>query len=236
METQTITLSPGPTAGSSTQAGSKRTLHRSGSDQSIAPEAGKAFAAIEPLHGIVEGEPAANRTEVDPARAARFLEGWARKLGAVDIGVTRLRPEHVYAVGGRRDRYGRPLVHELPLAIAFTVEMDREMVAAAPRAPTVMESARQYHRAAGIDGVARWRIDQQACYTYWCSAGTDCARCVAACPFSHPDNLLHRLIRAGVRRSAPFRRAALRLDDLFYGRRPRPAPVPAWMNREGDSA
>ncbi len=60
-----------------------------------------------------------------------------------------------------------------------------------------------------IDGVRRWQIDQEACFTLWCKLGTDCARCVRVCPYSHPNNLLHNLVRAGVRRSAPFRRLAI---------------------------
>jgi len=30
-----------------------------------------------------------------------------------------------------------------------------------------------------IDGVLRWQIDQQACFTYWTKTGTDCARCMS---------------------------------------------------------
>lgn len=81
-----------------------------------------------------------------------------------------------------------------------------------------------------IAGVTRWQIDQEACFTLWCRLGTDCARCVRVCPYSHPDNLLHNLVRAGVRRSAPFRRMAIRLDDVFYGRAPPPAELPQWMD------
>jgi reductive dehalogenase len=80
-----------------------------------------------------------------------------------------------------------------------------------------------------VDGVPRWRIDQESCFGYWCSIGTDCARCLRVCPYSHPDDALHRLVRAGVRRSAPFRRAALKLDDLFYGRRPPTRNLEDWM-------
>ena len=80
-----------------------------------------------------------------------------------------------------------------------------------------------------IDGVERWQIDQEACFTLWCKLGTDCARCVRVCPYSHPDNLLHRLVRSGVRRSAPFRRLAITLDDVFYGKTPVPAPLPEWL-------
>jgi ferredoxin len=80
-----------------------------------------------------------------------------------------------------------------------------------------------------LDGVRRWQIDQEACFALWCKLGTDCARCVRVCPYSHPDNLLHNLVRSGVRRSAPFRRMAIALDDVFYGRTPPPAELPDWM-------
>ena len=73
-----------------------------------------------------------------------------------------------------------------------------------------------------IDGVKRWQIDSESCYTYWCLAGTDCGRCVTVCPFAHPDNWFHRLVRFGIRNSYLFRRLAIPLDDLFYGRRPNP--------------
>jgi reductive dehalogenase len=73
-----------------------------------------------------------------------------------------------------------------------------------------------------IDGVLRWQIHSESCFTYWCQAGTDCGRCVVVCPFAHPDNWFHRLVRSGIRNSRVFRRLALPLDDLFYGKRPRP--------------
>jgi reductive dehalogenase len=73
-----------------------------------------------------------------------------------------------------------------------------------------------------IDGVMRWQVNSESCYTYWCHAGTDCGRCVIVCPFAHPDNWFHRLVRFGIRNSLIFRILAIHLDDLFYGRKPRP--------------
>jgi hypothetical protein len=70
------------------------------------------------------------------------------------------------------------------------------------------------------NGVLRWKIDPESCYHYWTIVGTDCGRCMAVCPYSHPDNLAHNLVRWGIRRSANFRRAALALDDFFYGKKP----------------
>ncbi|TFH41411.1 MAG: 4Fe-4S dicluster domain-containing protein [Lysobacterales bacterium] len=81
-----------------------------------------------------------------------------------------------------------------------------------------------------IDGAWRWKINSEACFTYWCTIGTDCGRCMQVCPYSHPDNLAHNLIRTGVRRSATFRALALKMDDYFYGRKPSPQPIPQWIS------
>lgn len=78
-------------------------------------------------------------------------------------------------------------------------------------------------------GVLRWKIDAEACFTLWCRMGTDCARCMAVCPYSHPDSALHNAVRWGIRRNALFRRGAVWMDDLVYGRRPASKPLPAWM-------
>ena len=80
-----------------------------------------------------------------------------------------------------------------------------------------------------IDGVRRWQIDSEACFTLWSTIGTDCARCMKACPYSHPDNWMHNLVRHGVRMSGRLRRLAIWGDDVFYGRRPPPRELPEWM-------
>jgi reductive dehalogenase len=78
-------------------------------------------------------------------------------------------------------------------------------------------------------GANRWRLDAESCFTYWCTIGTDCALCMRSCPFSHPDNPVHDLVRHLVKRSATARRLALALDDLFYGRVPVRSELPGWM-------
>jgi ferredoxin len=87
-----------------------------------------------------------------------------------------------------------------------------------------------------IAGVRRWQINHEACYTYWCAAGTDCGRCIAVCPYSHPNTLVHSIVRFGVRQSPLFRAVAVRMDDLLYGRTPSPAPLSGWLDvRDPDS-
>lgn len=80
-----------------------------------------------------------------------------------------------------------------------------------------------------VAGVLRWQIDSNACYKYWCSAGTDCGRCMAVCPFSHPDNILHNAVRHLIVRSRLFARFAYLADDFLYGRRPKPKSLPKWL-------
>lgn len=80
-----------------------------------------------------------------------------------------------------------------------------------------------------VEEVMRWKINAEACYTYWTKAGTDCGRCVVVCPFSHPDTLLHLLVRKGVKNSVLFSKLATHLDHLIYGKKPEPKKVPAWI-------
>jgi ferredoxin len=81
-----------------------------------------------------------------------------------------------------------------------------------------------------IDGVKRWQINAETCFTYWTTTGTDCGRCVRVCPYSHPDNLLHNIVRFGVRNSSLFRALAVPIDDYLYGKKPPPLDLPAWMD------
>jgi ferredoxin len=81
-----------------------------------------------------------------------------------------------------------------------------------------------------FDGIPRWRINSEKCYHFWTVTGTDCGRCITVCPYSHPDNLFHRLVRRGIKNNLVFRYLAVKLDDVFYGWEPRVRPLPAWVD------
>lgn len=81
-----------------------------------------------------------------------------------------------------------------------------------------------------INGVNRWQINSNTCFEFWCKCGTDCGRCMASCPYSHPNNLLHNFIRFGIKNNFIFRKLALFLDDYFYGKQPIIKSIPKWMN------
>jgi ferredoxin len=81
-----------------------------------------------------------------------------------------------------------------------------------------------------IQGTERWQIDSEKCYHFWTTSGTDCGRCISACPYGHPDDLFHRFIRWGIKNNLLFRYLAIKLDDLFYGRLPAIRSLPVWTD------
>ena len=294
------------------------------------------FELTEALRDAIDGPVAESPVALPPAEMTAYLKGLARYFGALDVGVTELRPYHVYShVGRGTGVYGAPIVITHTFAIAFTVEMDFEMVGTAPNSSVTMESARQYVEAARvavqlantirnlghparahidgnyqviaplvardaglgeigrmtilmtprqgprvrlgvvttsltlvpdrqrpnpamidfcnickkcaavcpsrsipfddrqeIDGALRWKLKEETCFRYWNAVGTDCGRCMAVCPFGHPDNPAHNLVRWGIAHSGAFRRFALWMDDFFYGRTPVNRAAPPWARVE----
>jgi len=68
-----------------------------------------------------------------------------------------------------------------------------------------------------VRGVEKWQLHIEKCYHYWRIIGTDCGLCMKVCPFSHPDTLVHNILRSGIKRSSFARSVSAYGDDLFYG-------------------
>lgn len=79
------------------------------------------------------------------------------------------------------------------------------------------------------NGVLCWKINHEKCFNYWCNCGTDCSRCMSSCPYSHPDNPMHNVIRYFIKHSPVFRRIAPLMDDLLYGKKPKPMKLAEWQ-------
>lgn len=291
------------------------------------------FHTIESLRPIVSGPAASIPEEISAEKLTEFVLKWAKKLGAVSVGICDLKDYHLYTERGRGEAYGKKVENNHNFGIAFTVEMDEEYLSTGPAGPTLMESAYQYlnsgvisiqiaeflrrmghesrahidgdyeliaplvARDAGlgelgrmgllmtpelgprvrigvistnaplivserkpdytvhefcnlckkcavicpsqaipktpiekIDGVERWKINHEKCFGYWCTTGTDCGRCMSVCPYAHKNNLLHNFVRWGIKNNVFFRHVAVYLDDVFYGRKPKPKKVPDWLN------
>lgn len=103
------------------------------------------FEITERLRLMVDGPVADHRLDKRPGDWSSVVKDLVHFLGAVHVGVTPLRPYHIYSnVGRGTGNWGEPVELDHRWAIAFTVEMDHAAVAHAPQAPTVVESARQY--------------------------------------------------------------------------------------------
>ncbi len=290
------------------------------------------FFAVDVFKSIVDGEISSKKINYNPEDISTYIKNWAKKLGALNVGITKLKDYHSYSHRGRKGNYGKKVNLNHSYAIAFTVEMDYDALKTGPHAPAVMESAQQYLAAGAIavqlaefirklgfpakahidgnydvvcplvakdaglgeigrmgllmtpklgprvriavvttdiplvtnrrsftpsvinfcnncskcavvcpssaisfddrkeiNGVNRWQINQEACYNFWTITGTDCGKCVSVCPYSHPNNLLHNVIRNGIENSSAFSKLALYFDDAIYGRKPVSKLPTSWM-------
>ncbi|WDP86924.1 MAG: 4Fe-4S dicluster domain-containing protein [Desulfobacter sp.] len=68
-------------------------------------------------------------------------------------------------------------------------------------------------------GFRHWTIDQERCFSYWKTIGSDCGMCISVCPYTKPNTLIHKLVRFYISRNGINQRLALLMDDLLYGRK-----------------
>ncbi len=80
-----------------------------------------------------------------------------------------------------------------------------------------------------VRGVVKWQSQMETCYKFWRKAGTDCAICMAVCPYSKPHTFYHNIVRFLCTRNPVSRHIALFMDDLFYSRIPRHTEKPDWF-------
>ncbi len=78
------------------------------------------------------------------------------------------------------------------------------------------------------NGLLRWKLNAQTCFDYWGKVGTDCNVCMSVCPWSHADTFPHRFIKTLITRNRLSRRLFSKMDDIFYGKRPKLKPPAKW--------
>jgi len=76
-------------------------------------------------------------------------------------------------------------------------------------------------------GVRKWKIDEEKCFDYWQTIGQVCTACQFVCPWNHPNNLFHNIIREIAERYPSLRNVIIKADRFFY--KYKPSPVPRWM-------
>jgi reductive dehalogenase len=81
---------------------------------------------------------------------------------------------------------------------------------------------------AEVNGTLRWKLNAETCFDYWGKVGTDCNVCMRVCPWSHANSFPHKIIRALIARNRLSRKLFHLMDDIFYGRKPKPKVAPGW--------
>ncbi|MCD4754062.1 MAG: 4Fe-4S dicluster domain-containing protein [Anaerolineaceae bacterium] len=103
------------------------------------------FAAVGSLRDVVHGEAATEKIEIPEEERTDFILNLAKHFGALNAGITRLEPYHIYShVGRGAGEWGEEINLPHTYAIAITTEMNYENVMAAPRQPNMAETACQY--------------------------------------------------------------------------------------------
>jgi hypothetical protein len=109
------------------------------------------FYLTEALREAVTGPMAGEEQTLSPEKMTAYVIDLALYFGALDVGITELKPYHVYShIGRGPGPWGDPIPVAFSHAIAFTVEMSHEMIGANPAPVGVMESAKQYVEASRV--------------------------------------------------------------------------------------
>ncbi len=109
------------------------------------------FDFLERQVGLVDGKLKGARIELRASENSRMVKEIVRYLGSPVSGIALLNPAYAYShVGRGPEPYASEIDLEHRYAIAFALEMDLTMVAAAPGPPVIVETGRQYVEAARI--------------------------------------------------------------------------------------
>jgi len=68
------------------------------------------------------------------------------------------------------------------------------------------------------NGIKRWKLDEQSCYRYWHTVGTDCSICMMSCPWSKPRNWFHETMSWFAAFKGPHQWLMTQSEKLFYGK------------------
>ena len=79
-----------------------------------------------------------------------------------------------------------------------------------------------------FNGTSRWKLNPETCFAYWGKVGTDCNICMRVCPWSHARTFPHKIIVKLITRNSLARSLFSRMDDIFYGKMPKPKAAPKW--------
>jgi len=68
------------------------------------------------------------------------------------------------------------------------------------------------------NGIRKWKLNEETCYAYWHSVGTDCSICMMSCPWTKPRTWFHRLMSIPATIAGPHQSLMAWADSLVYGK------------------
>ena len=147
--------------------GAKTELGEPGSrfyDAYLTPIANAAFIFLARLRSISDGPKTETSEAADPERAAKIIKRLARQYGAADVGITKLKPHHLYSYHGRHsENYGKEVTTTHTTAIVIIVPMDPAMMRHAPAVPELIETSHAYVESAKIACIIAEYLRQLGC-------------------------------------------------------------------------
>jgi reductive dehalogenase len=67
------------------------------------------------------------------------------------------------------------------------------------------------------NGVRKWKIDEERCYAYWHTVGTDCSLCMSRCPWTKPPTWIHSAAVRLATVPGPHQSVMAAVEKLMYG-------------------
>jgi reductive dehalogenase len=84
-----------------------------------------------------------------------------------------------------------------------------------------------------VRGIEKWMLNDEACIRFWQSNPSQfrsCENCIAVCPLSKPNKWWHALSWFFADKSKLAKKLLLWIDDVIYGKKPR--PYVKWLDYE----
>lgn len=103
------------------------------------------FRMLGDINPLSEGEHQPERVETSPKKMSEIIKKYAKYYGAVEVGITKMKPEFYYSNRGRKkENYKETVEAKDHYAIVFAVEMDQDMINRAPQIEEVIAVVKGY--------------------------------------------------------------------------------------------
>lgn len=130
-------------------------------DKYLTPAYDAAFTLLEIQRKNVKIEIKKNKIEYDKTKLTEAIKYLAKTYGAIDLGITELKPYHFYSHKGRHpEGWGKKVNNSHKWGIVIVVPMDIEMIQKAPSIHVIVESAKAYVEGAKIANIIETYIKQ----------------------------------------------------------------------------